>query len=497
MLSEIYSAILKNGLRTYKYRNSTMKPAGHIDSSRSGAIFAYRSKQLMNVGRGMVITSEEAILENEKKLTHWTPNTYRFGTYADDYRTVVKGHSEKNLSQINTFVVDIDSKENHQGEIILACLDQVGYMPTLILESDHGYQVYFVLKTPGYVTKKSNFKVIDVAKKISKTIRLQLAEKLSGVDLGCNHFGIARFPQENNIVFKEMNYQYSFADWIQWSMKLESDQKTKEDRERKLIVFPEKKEIRQVDEPWFDMLLHKANIVGGEGRLGRNNVIFTLSLAYYSSGYALDTCEYNMFTFNERLQEPLSEAELVKIVRSAYSGNYQAASREFIIELCQQWVSPTLKNNDLFIQRRGWWKFKKPRDQRKYSHKNEWKEDLLAYLSEKSLASEPYLNLSKKELASQLTMPKRTLDKILNELREENKVFYKVTRGRNGGMIIASVKTLFARVIQLSKEKRLDYSTRITEVFGLNESLVEETFRQLSTPLNHLKEVNLFEVDTG
>ncbi|MFP9084373.1 replication protein RepR, partial [Enterococcus faecalis] len=83
---------------------------------------------------------------------------------------------------------------------------------------------------------------------------------------GCNHFGIARFPQENNIVFKEMNYQYSFADWIQWSMKLESDQKTKEDRERKLIVFPEKKEIRQVDEPWFDMLLHKANIVGGEGR---------------------------------------------------------------------------------------------------------------------------------------------------------------------------------------------------------------------------------------
>lgn len=84
-------------------------------------------------------------------------------------------------------------------------------------------------------------------------------------------------------------------------------------------------------------------------------------------------------------------------------------------------------------------------------------------------------------------MPKRTLDKILNELREENKVFYKVTRGRNGGMIIASVKTLFARVIQLSKEKRLDYSTRITEVFGLNESLVEETFRQLSTPWTLLK----------
>mgnify|MGYP005983066553 CR=1 FL=1 len=497
MLSEIYSAILKNSLRTYKYRNSTMKPAGHTESSRNGAIFAYRNKQLMNAGRGMVITSEEAVLENEQKLTHWTPNAYRYGTYADDYRTVVKGHSEKNLSQINTFIVDIDSKENHQGEIILACIDQVGYMPTLILESEHGYQVYFVLKTPGYVTKKSNFKVIDVAKKISKTIRLQLAKQLKGIDLGCNHFGIARFPHDKNVVFQELNYQYSFADWIQWSMKMESDQKTKEERDRRVILFPEKKEIRQVDEPWFDMLLHKANIIGGEGRLGRNNVIFTLSLAYYSSGYALETCEYNMFEFNERLQEPLAAAELEKIVRSAYSGNYEAASREFIVELCQQWVAPGLKNKDLFIQRKGWWKFKKPREQRKYSHKKEWKEDLVAYLSEKSDISKPYLTLSKKELASELGMPKRTLDKVLQELKEEHKVFYKVTRGRNGGMVIASVKALFGTIIQVRKEMQQAYVAAITEKFGLTGSFVLNTLKQLAEPYKQPEEVRLFTVDTG
>ncbi|EGP5708320.1 primase C-terminal domain-containing protein [Enterococcus faecium] len=497
MLSEIYSAILKNSLRTYKYRNSTMKPAGHVDSSRNGAIFAYRSKQLMNAGRGMVITSEEAVLENEQKLTHWTPNAYRYGTYADDYRTVVKGHSEKNLSQINTFIVDIDSKDNHQGEIILACIDQVGYMPTLILESEHGYQVYFVLKTPGYVTKKSNFKVIDVAKKISKTIRLQLAKQLPGIDLGCNHFGIARFPQKKNIVFQELNYQYSFSDWIQWSMKKESDQKTKEEYDQKIILFPEKKQIRQVDEPWFDMLLHKATIIGGEGRLGRNNVIFTLSLAYYSSGYALETCEYNMIEFNERLLEPLASAELEKIVRSAYSGNYEAASREFIIELCQQWVAPELKNKDLFIQRKGWWKFKKPREQRKYSHKKEWKEDLVAYLSEKSYISKPYLTLSKKELASELDMPKRTLDKVLEELKEEHKVFYQVTRGRNGGMVIASIKALFGTIIQVRKEMQQAYVDAITEKFGLTGSFVLNTFKQLAEPYKQPEEIRLFTVDTG
>lgn len=56
-----------------------------------------------------------------------------------------------------------------------------------------------------------------------------------------------------------------------------------------------------------------------------------------------------MFIFTERLHEPLTETELVKIVCNVYSGNYQAASREFIIELCQQWISLSLKNNALFI----------------------------------------------------------------------------------------------------------------------------------------------------
>src|SRR5699024_3027123 len=116
---------------------------------------------------------------------------------------------------------------------------------------------------------------------------------------------------------------------------------------------------------------------------------------------------------------------------------------------------------------------------------------------EKSLASEPYLNLSKKEFASQLTMPKRTLDKILNEIREENKVFYKVTRGRNGGMIIASVKTLFARAIQLSKEKRLYYSTRITELFLCNLRVIYLILLLLSSNSYTILDVDLSEVSSS
>ena len=74
----------------------------------------------------------------------------------------------------------------------------------------------------------------------------------------------------------------------------------------------------------------------------------------------------------------------------------------------------------MFIQRRGWWKFKKPREQREYSHKHEWQEDIMRYLSEKSDLRMPYLKLSKKELAEQLNMPLRSLDRALSALKQEH-----------------------------------------------------------------------------
>lgn len=94
-------------------------------------------------------------------------------------------------------------------------------------------------------------------------------------------------------------------------------------------------------------------------------------------------------------------------------------------------------------------------------------------------------------------MPKRTLDKVLKELKEEHKVFYKVTRGRNGGMVIASVKALFGTIIQVRKEMQQAYVAAITEKFGLTGSFVLNTFKQLAAPYKQPEEVRLFTVDTG
>ncbi|HCT6699244.1 TPA: RepS protein, partial [Enterococcus faecalis] len=94
-VSDVISVILKSGIREYKYLNSKIKPIGYKAEGKKGAIFGFRSKELMTESRGIVLTSQEALAENEDKFTHWTPNVYSYGAYADDNRTIVKGHNER------------------------------------------------------------------------------------------------------------------------------------------------------------------------------------------------------------------------------------------------------------------------------------------------------------------------------------------------------------------------------------------------------------------
>ncbi|MGC4440084.1 replication protein RepR, partial [Streptococcus suis] len=69
----IYSLILKDGLRQTKFKNSHLKLISSAEERKRGAIFAYRSKANMVKARGVVLTSMEAIFENQNNFTHWTP----------------------------------------------------------------------------------------------------------------------------------------------------------------------------------------------------------------------------------------------------------------------------------------------------------------------------------------------------------------------------------------------------------------------------------------
>lgn len=465
-LPSLFSLILKKGLRKNKFKNSKLQffdeRRNLLDSQeKKGAIFCYRSKKTMTKGIGVVVTSEEAVLENTDQFSHFTPNVFRYGTYADDKKSFTKGHEEKNLRQINTFIVDVDLKRDSDNvtynDLLLASLD-MGFMPTLVLKSDQGFQAFYCLEEPVFVSNKGDFKAIRIAKIISQNLRECLAEKLP-VDKGCNHFGITRIPRTDNVLFFEESYTYSFQEWLVWSMKQSEDKKQEssvEKRRKNFSVIYGGSEGRQIDEPWFQKLLNVTDIRGEQGQRGRNNVAFTLALACYSSGLTLEATEMNLLQFNENLEEPLKEAELQKALNSAFSGKYKGASREFIRILCETWLPVSFSDKELFI-RQAWHKYKKPRSERERSHMHEWIEDVLRYIENSSPSEEQkgFLKTTKKKIQEELSIPARSLDKVINQLCKKGMIVCKRKRGRNGGIKIATTKALMIRLIKAKKEQKM------------------------------------------
>lgn len=495
-IKTIYNLILKNGLRQTKFKNSHFQSVSSADEGKRGSIFAYRSKTNMIKARGLVLTSIEALLENQDSFTHWTPNVYRYGSYSDDKRQVTRGHSEDNLRQINTFYIDFDvhssAEKMTSGDILTAAID-LGFMPTLILKSDKGYQAYFVLSEPAYVTAHSQFRVVKVAKAISQNLRDYFAQSLP-VDVTCNHFGIARIPRTDNVEFFHEDYTYSFQEWLDWSMK-QSD-----------LPFPGKKPnltviagtagVKQIDEPWYKMLMNESNIKGAKALMGRNNVLFTLALANFSSGVSQGDCEVILNDFNLRLDEPIASGELLKLIASAYSEKYEAASRDYIMLLCKSWVNENLKASDLFIKQ-GWYKFKKKRTERKYSHLHEWKADLMAHLEGFNQSADPFVQTTKKAIREALHIPERSLDKVLKALKAEQKIFFTIKSGRGGGIRLASVKAIVLSLIQVKKERQEAYFANIAAFFEESLGFTKKVIEGVKNGLKQARQLSLFEADVG
>ena len=155
-MKKVYQVIMKDGLRDYRYLNSKIKPINYSEENK-GFIAGFRSKEMLHSSKCFIMTSYESLLDNQDNLTHWTPNPYITLSYKDSARLHVQGHEEEKIRQINTFVIDIDNRTVNENDILLACLN-LGFTPTLVLKTDRGHQVYFVLKNPVYVTAKSGFK---------------------------------------------------------------------------------------------------------------------------------------------------------------------------------------------------------------------------------------------------------------------------------------------------------------------------------------------------
>lgn len=487
-MEKLYRLCLKDGLMRYKFKNSKEKNILDLEEVK-GSIFVYRSKEDMVLSKGVVLTSEEALKENRNTISHWTPNIYCYGTYIDNSRKITKGHFERNLKQINTFYIDFDTNDINECDI-LSVSYELGFMPTIIIKTKRGYQAYYVLKSPVYVTKHTDYKAVDVAKKISVNIRSYFHRQNLPVDRMCNHFGIARFPKKENVVYFDKNNVYSFSSWLDWSIK-------EDDRlgniKKELYVISGSKGIKQINEKWFSLLLNAdSKLKGHKNLLGRNNVLFTLALACYSSGLTEAECTEKLQIFNDKLEEALKEKEYIKIIASAYSSKYTGANRDYILMLCRTWIDENLTSKDLFTYQ-VWTKFKKKRTERKRSHYEEWEKDVLNYLQKKE---DVYIEIKKKDIVENLNIPKRSLDIVLNNLKIKNIIFYKATAGRLGGVKIALMRNLYSYVITLKNKEKEEYIAKLSSYFKIDKNTLYYLIMNYQAN-NYKIQATIFEEDVG
>ncbi|EUJ16616.1 plasmid replication protein RepR [Listeria aquatica FSL S10-1188] len=367
------------------------------------------------------------------------------------------------MQQINTYVIDVDTQQVDIAKMIVASMQILNQTPTFILKTNQGFQLYFVLEKPVFISNAHNFKSLRVAKRIATNLKQAFAEALPGVDKGCNDFGFFRMPNLQNIVFENTENPMDYQSLMTWSKTYTE----KHHRPGLKLVHSQSVFPKATEQKWFQRLIQLTNIRGHQGQYGRNNAAFTLALACYSSGKEEAEAFDLLDQFNTNLQTPISQRELDKVLKSAYSGKYQGANLDYIQGILETYETDnTYEHSAAFIfsktGNRVFRKHKKAREERKYSHFTEWEKDLEAYLQKHILSGQTFLETSQRELAEALKMPFASLKKVL---KQSQRIVSKVEgRGRNATTLLSTVAIVVEQGIrhalnkkQAQKEKYLHF----------------------------------------
>ncbi|MBU0906230.1 MAG: primase C-terminal domain-containing protein [Firmicutes bacterium] len=470
-MQHIFNMILHEGIFAYKKANSKatlpqlIKARKLKTHQKMGAVFVTRLKEHLSTPlgvKGYIISSKETLLEDYEKLSHWTPNVFNYGTYTNNRRDYIKGHSESNLQQINTFVVDIDSKKQSYTEILTASLDHSVGAPTLILETPKGFQVYFVLDKPLFISKKNDFRGLKVAKRISENIKRSLATVLHGVDLSCNDFGFFRMPKEESIRWFSKEMTFDFGHLIEWSRRQDDNQG------RGLFVVHENQSAHDVtQEAWFQELLHAKHVKGQQGQIGRDNLLFTLALGCYSAGKEEDETFNLLDEANSSLQTPLKHSEVRKIMKSAYRGRFNGAHSSYIQQLVEEWGSG--KHIVIQSNSKGWHKFKKARKDRSRSHYDEWESDILTYISTHANVNQPIKWGTQKEMCEEIGISRSTFHEVV---KQSTKIMMKTEgRGCKAKTGLTSVAVLLQCALLFNQAHRAIYYKAVQRMMSERENL--------------------------
>mgnify|MGYP003365405537 CR=1 FL=1 len=497
--------ILHQGLRETKARHSNvlkLEKAIPEKQNKHGAIAMYRSKAQMAKSWGTIYTSKEAVYDNYAISTHWTPNVFNYLTYTDASKHYVKGAKEQNLSQINTLVVDVDYRDAEErqakfAEVWDTAMLDVQFMPTLILATQKGYHIYYVFDEPVFVRRHANGKLpaVRAAKAIAKSLKQYYAQKLPAVDVTCNSFGVFRVPRPDNIEYFEPKMTVDFQALMTWSINFVNDQRVAKSNQTKRPVKA-RGVRRQIDQPWFQALINQTDIDQNVG-YGRHNTIFTLALACYSSNVSQAQCFDILDEFNSNLNHPLATQHVQKVINDAYSGQFHAASREYVNALLETWVPDADRRVYLQRSQTTWYKYAKPRTERVNSHVNEWQADLMAYFNQRtSQDNNWFTRTSLRHISKELNICLGSLTKALKELIDQGLVYREKGHGRQATMF-ATRSSLLQHAMALKQAQRLNYWLMVARFLDPTEQLLALQRFSLTSDPNTTEFEQLRLVDTG
>lgn len=449
---------LADVVNTFTHNGLTSPQSNPSDSDKKGVVFLVRNKhdfaQKGSV-KGFIVTSKETLAKQLPYVSHWTPNVYCYGKYTDKNRTLIKGFTEANLQQINAFVFEIDNKRLTINEILLICHDNGIGIPTMIVESDRGYHIYFALEKPVFINARNlnkfkEIKALASAKRVANNLKSKLHDLL-GVDRDCNSFGFFRAPNSSNIVWFSKEMVYPYKHFMNLSMDYESDKYIADLNDVKFVKKSSSTDFLN----WLQPILNNNEVRGEKGQIGRNNLFFTVALAFKAEGRSLEDAYDCIDQINTDLVQPLKDSEVQTIVRSAFYGKCKGPKNEYI-----QYLSELYGNGQEYkqLQVKGWYKFKKARTERVRSHYNEWEDDIIRFIKSEIKAGETFIWYTQKQLCEKLNIPSSSLNEVLKKTNKIVKIVTGKGRAAQTGWSTISV------LLQVLKDRKSAYAKYLWDI---------------------------------
>ncbi|MCC8438704.1 hypothetical protein HP567_029665 (plasmid) [Brevibacillus sp. M2.1A] len=348
--------------------------------------------------------------DDSKDTTYFTPNSF----YRSDSR------QEANARWIHAFALDIDVKSEFAYQAGIALPDVIDRievaglpMPTAVIQTPSGgFQVFWMLSRAVRAMPKVRVLFAAIQRHMASDIQGDL--RAIGVER------IFRTPTERNLIYFEPSQVYDFQTFIDW-------------RE---INHPLVWNRTSLQFEQYDIMNHPAivRLYNQDAENGKREAsCLTLILAMKLSGWPIERTMAEMEKWWHECCEkggknPFTLKDVVYRVKRTYRrADLQGPGAEEVRKLTGM---------DFTYNVIRFYTPAKSREERKYSHKYEWKADLLDLLQKENGT----LSGSLATIAGKLGCAVSSLKNVLAEMQNEGAIAVESKRGRNGSTAIALVE---------------------------------------------------------